>query len=218
MRHLKISVLFVAVVCVWAFNIPIGHCGRKTITEKRELSPFDQIVLNISADVTVKKGDEYTCSITADHDLTPLIVTECNNQILSLSLRSSFTFTGKITIEITSPLITRVKINGSGGVKLQDVTKDMIDLTIDGSGGITAIGKAVFLNAVINGSGNIDADALEVETAEVIINGSGDMNLNVTKQLSAEVRGSGDILYSGSPEIKSSVVKGSGHISAKSRR
>ena len=215
MKHLKRFVLFVTLACVWAFNIPIAQSGRKTITEKRELSPFDQVVLNISADVTIKKGDEYTCSITADHDLIPLIVTECNNQILSISLRNSFSFTGKITMEVTSPLITKVKINGSGDVKLQDVTKDMIELTLDGSGDITAIGKAVFLKAVINGSGDIDAASLEVETGEAVVNGSGEMKLYVTKQLSVEVRGSGEIFYSGSPEIKNRVIHGSGRISAK---
>lgn len=215
MKTLQISILcgFIGLTGIlWA--IPVEGAGFP-VTETRELPPFEELHLSISADVTVTKGDAYVCTITADTELVPMIVTECRDRVLHITVKDSFSFTGRITISVEAPVITRVEIRGSGDVTLDDVTKESITLVINGSGDITASGTATDLEATINGSGDIRADKLEVENAEAVINGSGDIHIHVTKLLSAEVRGSGDIRYSGTPEIKRSVIRGSGSIKEK---
>jgi hypothetical protein len=182
------------------------------VTETRELSPFEELHLSIGADVTVTQGDKYLCTITADTELVPMIATECRDGALHISVKESFSFTGRILISIEAPVIARVDIKGSGDVVLDHVTRENLTLVINGSGDIKASGTATNLTATINGSGDIRAEMLKVENAKAIINGNGDIHLHVTNQLSAEVRGSGDIRYAGSPEIKRSVVRGSGSI------
>jgi hypothetical protein len=215
MKTLQVCILcgFVGLAGLYGAT-PVTGAGFP-VTETRELTPFEELHLNISADVTVTKGNEYKCTISADTELVPMIVTDCKGRALHITVKESFSFAGRITISVEAPVITRVEIRGSGDVTLDDVTKENIKLVINGSGDIMASGTVTDLEATINGSGDIRADKLKVENAEAVINGSGDIHIHVTKLLSAEVRGSGDIRYSGAPEIKRSVIRGSGSIKEK---
>lgn len=187
--------------------------GTGTIaTENRELGSFSRLHLGISADVTVSAGEKHRCTVTAEDNILPLILTECSGNELRISSKDNYSTTRGITIAIETPLLTTAELAGSGSMRITDVTKDELDLQISGSGNITASGHVANLNATIDGSGNMNAAGLRSKTATVTLNGSGDADVYVTDVLTARVHGSGSVTYAGSPPKVSKTVMGTGDI------
>lgn len=194
-------------------NVVVG--SGKSAADNRELCNFNELHLNISANVTITAGERRQCKITADDNLLPLILTKCFGNTLRISAKETFSPTQKVMIAIETPLLTSAEINGSGKIDITEVTKDKLALGISGSGEITAKGKVAKLTATINGSGNVHTADLESETVTISMNGSGDADVHVTDVLTATINGSGDITYIGSPSKVNTSVKGSGKIARK---
>ena len=82
---------------------------------------------------------------------------------------------------------------------------------IAGSGNVQTAGRAAKLGVTIAGSGDLDADELETDNANVSIAGSGDARLTAHKDLSVSIVGSGDVTYRGNAQLRSRVT-GSGSV------
>lgn len=207
----------------------------ESATEERELGDFNRIQLDVSADVTVTTGKKPHYKITADDNILPLILSRVSGNTLRISSQESFSSSRRIKIAIAVPRITSAEIqgsgnidikdvmkgqidlavSGSGNIEVKDVMKDQIDLVISGSGNITVSGEVARLKATINGSGDLHAGGLKSATTTITVNGSGDANVHIIDALTANVRGSGNITYTGSPSKVHTSVKGSGHINKK---
>jgi hypothetical protein len=89
----------------------------------------------------------------------------------------------------------------------------MLKSVISGSGNIKIKGntKAVSIDAVITGSGDIDASLIAFESGDLSITGSGSIIANVVDKLEASITGSGKIKYLGKPLIDADIT-GSGKI------
>ena len=180
--------------------------------ENRDLPNFTELYLGIAADVTIISGQKSKCQISADDNLLPLILTECTGGALRISAKDNYSSARKIAIKVETPLLTRAENNGSGNIDLAEVTRDKIELVINGSGGITANGKVVELNATINGSGSVQAANLQADIVKIGIQGSGNVDVNSIDALTAEINGSGNIKYIGTPSKLNTRVRGSGTI------
>lgn len=187
----------------------------KSATQERVVCDFTGLQLGISADVTVTAGETRRCRIIADDNLLALVQTKCSGEILHISSSGSFVSTSRIRIALETPLMSSAEIDGSGQIEIKDVAHDQLTLVIRGSGDIIATGKATGMRAEIYGSGNLDAADLATETSAITVNGSGDATVQVTDVLTAEVRGSGDIRYTGSPSRVKESVSGSGKITGR---
>lgn len=180
--------------------------------ETRILSGFTGIRIENSADVTVKEGAEPKCTISTDDNLLPLILTEVESDTLRIDSKGSCSTSLGIKVVVEMPMLTSAEIHGSGSFIIREAVGETLTLRIDGSGDIVVAGEADELKARINGSGDIRAADFKVRKADVAINGSGDIHVYATGELSAEVRGSGDIFYKGTPESLHKAVFGSGDI------
>jgi hypothetical protein len=186
--------------------------SARSATEIRELEGFSELQLNISANVTVTAGEIPRCTITADDNILPLILTENSEDGLRISVSESYVSGRKVTIAVQTPLLAKAEVRGSGRIDLADVARDRLALVISGSGDITAKGKVTDLMVTINGSGDVNAAGLEAATATVTVNGSGDADILAVNALTAIVRGSGKIRYVGTPDTIQTSVLGSGEI------
>lgn len=107
----------------------------------------------------------------------------------------------------------RADVGGSGDIKGDDLSiSGDADLHVAGSGGIRAAGTASTVHAEISGSGRIMTGDLQAEKCYVRITGSGDVQINVTKELQADITGSGSVSYRGNPSIVNSNSAGSGKV------
>jgi hypothetical protein len=184
----------------------------KSATQERMVCDFTGLQLSISAGVTVTTGESRRCRITADDNLLALIQTQCSGDVLRIFSKKSFASTSRIRIALETPLMTSAENDGSGKIAITDVAHDQLTLVIRGSGDIIATGKVASMRADIYGSGHLDAAGLAAKTSVITVNGSGDATVQATDALTAEVRGSGDIKYSGSPSRVHESVSGSGKI------
>ena len=196
----------------------VGRSGQviqgsgTSATENRNLSDFNELRLDISANVTITLGDRAKCKITADDNILPLILTKHFGKVLRITATESYSSRNGVKIAIEVPLLTRAQINGSGAISIVGATAEELALVINGSGDIHANGEVTELRARINGSGNVYAADLQAKKVMVILNGSGDADIHVINDLTIKMNGSGGVSYSGTPSTVNSSLNGSGRI------
>lgn len=195
-------------------NSFINGSGKK-ITQARDIKDFEELQIDVVADVKITQGKKAKCVISGDDNIVPIIVTESKGGLLKISTSKSYSTKQNLEIAIEVPVLKKVVLNGSGDIAMANVTKDKLDLKINGSGDITAIGKVKELKAVTDGSGNLKLSGLEASNVQVTIDGAGDAEVWAKTYLKAVINGSGDIIYSGNPSKVDSSVNGSGEVTKK---
>ncbi len=205
-----------------------GRIGR----EARDLAAFDTVHIDISADVRLQKGSVTACTLVADDNLLPIIVTESEDGILRIASDKSFSTRNGIQVELTTPQLQRLVVNGNGEVvvqgmdgarlaaesngtgalTIQDAATGRLELGAHGSGGVTGSGYTDQLDVQLTGAANIELADLRAQDARVRLEGSGNIAVHATRSLSGELSGSGLIQVSGNPEIRESNVTGAGTV------
>lgn len=188
-----------------------------------DLPVFNELELDINADVTVKQGKSQSVEVTGPQDLIDLLNKEIKGETWTIKYTKRKVKTkNSLKIMITVSELEEVDVNGSGDIRGENAfhTNEMeigvngsgsidleiyveeLEIGINGSGNVILNGSAEKLSVGINGSGDVKCEELVVESGEFEINGSGNTKIHVTKKLSASINGSGDIHYSGDPDIK----------------
>lgn len=103
-------------------------------------------------------------------------------------------------------------VSGSGRVHMDITVAERAMFGISGSGKIEATGTAQEVKATISGSGEVRAADLVVDRCDIRISGSGDVEINVNKELDANISGSGTVTYKGNPAHVNSHSSGSGKV------
>ena len=182
------------------------------IKESRTLSDFHAVKIIGSVDADITSGDSFSCRVKGDDNLVPLVETAVNNSTLEISLEGSYSTKSPLVVYIEIPVLEKAQIIGSGDMLITDLKQDKIVMIISGSGDITALGKVGFLDARVSGSGDLSLKKLQANHANVTINGSGDAEVWADQSITAQVNGSGDIVYEGNPAEVNTQVNGSGDI------
>jgi hypothetical protein len=203
----------------------VTGCGVRfddgpTVSSVRSVAPFERLDLQGSPDVDVRIGDRTSVIVrgakedvaqvhTVVRDGTLVVDRDDHDGGPTLDLGGTH-----LRVEVVVPRLTAAQIHGSGDVDLDlgDASASALDLAVQGSGDVSAIGTVRTLRAVVQGSGDLDLDDLRATQADVAIQGSGDANLRVDRTLHATIDGSGDIEYAGDPQVTSD-LHGSGDLS-----
>jgi hypothetical protein len=184
-------------------------------TENRNLEPFEDIQLDTVADVTLTKGEKITCTIKADDNLLPMILTERTGKTLRIHTKVSYTSHTRVAITITLPVVKSATVNGIGTLTLTNVTKDSVAAAINGTGTITATGHVESLAATINGAGALHAAGLEVKAITITLTGTSNADVHAIDFLKATVYGTGTISYTGQPKRIEQSAFGGGQVIGK---
>jgi hypothetical protein len=230
---MKSKILFVTILLI-GFLIANPLLAKEEI---RELPPFSEIALRISAKVYLEQGEKQSVRIIADAKTLEEMITEVKDRTLNIRFPSTNIFKrwdpGKIEIYISVPEINSLNISGSGDIISDDIKTRMLDLLVSGSGNIeikilsaeqvsaTVSGSgnidiedggiASEFKARISGSGNVDASGFEAKNVDVQTSGSGNCSIISNGSIKARISGSGNVYYSGNPAIESSIA-GSGKV------
>lgn len=192
-----------------------------TVTRDISLPDFNEIELNISADVYLTQGNEQSIRIDAEQNIIDNIIIKVVRdkwnidffervwrhddiriyiaipEITDLEINSSGDIHGRGTINTNN---LKLDINGSGDVEL-DVDANSVYNNVDRSGDIKLSGTTHNLNIKINGSGDVKAFSLMAYACVIDVNGSGDSKVYVNNVLKVSINGSGDVYYKGHPQI-----------------
>lgn len=104
------------------------------ITESRDVSGFDEIVVLGSGEVVVDIDGSESLTIEAEDNIIPLLTTEVRGGRLELSVESNTSPTVEVKYSITAAALVGVSIAGSGDVTVVDIDADSFAVEISGSG------------------------------------------------------------------------------------
>lgn len=228
-------------------------------TETREVDEFDAVNFALPFSVEFVVSDEPFVTLEGDEDTIEEITTKVRGGTLKITKDSdwfdwsdeevhvtigyqnlsSITLAGsgdgyaknmeadKLTLRITGSAgleldnLTcndlEISIAGSGNVNINDLEADSISTRIAGSGDVEVTGRVVSQKISIAGSGDLNARELRAQETEVNIKGSGDVEVWTIASLDANVMGSGDIEYYGDPKVRERIL-GSGNLERRGDR
>ena len=215
----------------------LGIIGRVSgqSTQNRSVSGFNSIANAGSFSVHVKITGAESLKITADASIIDEIETVVEGGNLEVRFKhphEQHHYPGRVDVYITAKSLNALTCSGSGSLDLDgalkgssaDVTlsgsgsistgiaSGSVEATISGSGKINLSGSTGKTTVTISGSGELRAGDLKTDVAEINTTGSGNVHLNVTKSISAEIIGSGNIYYTGTATISKVETIGSGRI------
>jgi len=178
---------------------------------ERQVGAFSAIELEAGATMVVKVGEAPSVRLSGDDNLLKEVRTRVSNGVLTIDLEHSCSFRRGLDIEVTTPSLERLAIEGSGDVRVQGLGGERVKFSIEGSGTLRAQGAVQELVGSIEGSGDLKLAELDAAKAELSIEGSGAIEVRVAQALHYSIEGSGSIRYSGAAELAGK-VDGSGSI------
>lgn len=171
------------------------------------------IRLNGPDDIIITTGETWSVTVEGDSGATEALRFDLDGDRLAIA-RDSDVFDGRdrATIRITMPTPSELTIAGSGSITAESMASNaMID--IKGSGDIS-IGSisANELGVDIKGSGGVSASGT-AKRLEIDIKGRGDVALEELKADDAEIdiKGSGNVRFASDGTVRAD-IKGSGDI------
>lgn len=195
------------------------------------LAAFTTISLNMSANITLEKGDSHKASFSGDQAMEDMVDLKVSENVLYISLKPGkereyqrLMQNGDFSLVITLPNIEaillngsgsvysedvfpseklKIQINGSGDVNLQKMLPSQVKIDINGSGDVSmyATGEIAVGEININGSGDVCTRAVDIKSLTVRINGSGDATVKSSEDLDIKIIGSGDVFYTGGKNV-----------------
>ena len=208
--------------------------------QTRQVSEFDGISVSGAIELFVSQGPQNVVVSAADVEKVNDIETYVENRILYIRFKSKKSWwsdqwntTGRnYRAYVSAPMIESITSSGSGNIKIEGTLKspeleieisgsgnvsgkietENLEVTQSGSSNIRLSGVATRAEFECSGSGNIISGELIIDFCEVEISGSGNAELQVNKELSAEISGSGNIRYKGDANIVNASTAGSGKI------
>lgn len=195
-------------------NVNIVKGSAVAGTDKRVVNNFHRVKIQGGIAVNYRPSQNAQVEVTGDQNLLPLITTLVHDGELVISSRENYQTALPLTVNLSSPNLEAVLLQGSGDVYLRELNEKILTLIISGSGNATLDGKTAKLTVQVSGSGDVNAKALQSEYADIQITGVGNINVTVTEALKAGIMGSGDITYFGHPKKVDPSILGSGDIVA----
>jgi hypothetical protein len=202
MKKLQLSVITLVILsvlflgCERSLFFISGH--GDIVTQTLTLSDFDAIENNESINIVITQGDSQEVIAEGHQNIIDRLKLDVVNHTWKIDLIRGNYRDFELTIYITVPTLTDVKLNGSGDVKI-NTFQNLTDLGLE-----------------INGSGNIEnTENISAENISVEISGSGYCQLNaIATKIESQISGSGNISLSGIISNQVIEINGSGQYSA----
>jgi len=208
--------------------------GNGNITSaRRVIGDFSKVENSGEFIVDVTIGPVNRVIVEADDNLLSYIETYIQGNTLVIETQNNHCIKSRepIHVYVITPVLSELKLSGSGVIYCDSLTTNEISLVLTGSGDIDAAGinanlveaviegsgeinisgTAVNTNFIIEGSGNIKSLNLEQDKCIASILGSGNIYAFVNESLDALIEGSGNVIYKGDPAIVSEIL-GSGRV------
>ncbi|MBV1776695.1 DUF2807 domain-containing protein [Burkholderiaceae bacterium DAT-1] len=195
----------------------------KHLSETREVAMFDKLNATGSVDCEVIVGDtkdgKPQLIIEGDENQVKRIKTDVSDGTLNVSLNGQNMLvigahyqSDDTVVKIVVPKLLAASHTGSGSLKVEGLKGDDFDYQGTGSGDAKLVGKVGKLSVRMNGSGDLDGEAVSPQATTVEIMGSGDARFGhmSADSLSVSIHGSGSVTADGSSKQVSAKVMGSG--------
>ncbi len=187
-------------------------------TEQRAVGSLTALEMSGQVQVDVRVGQAASLQVEADSNLLPMVRTSASGDSLKVWVEGNVRTNNPIRVIYTVPQLSRIRGNGSGRLTVSELNGGSLVLSREGSGASRLSGKVGNLNLQLNGSGDVDASALQSGNTNLNIVGSGGVVLGQVngESLNVKLRGSGDMHASGGTATQLNArVSGSGGVNLK---
>jgi hypothetical protein len=225
------ALVFVASLFVACEKDTITGIGEIT-TQTLQVNDITGINFEVAGSVILTQGPIQQITATGHSNIISKIKTNVSNDIWKIDFEDKDRYDDyELTIEITLPNVSDVKLSGAGDIVLNDFyDQDNLSLDIPGAGSIelhkfTGIDELEVdvnghgmikgnetitgLNLVdINyrGSGKYEGMLIQSKEYDINISGAADCLVHATDQLNVRITGSGVISYKGHPVIDEKIT------------
>ncbi|MFY0672026.1 MAG: DUF2807 domain-containing protein [Bacteroidia bacterium] len=182
---------------------------------------FDQIELQMAADVVVIQGDEFKVEADAAENIHNILVANVTGNELTLRTERGRCIRGRseVTFYVTCPDVEAITLSGSGNITNQGVFNGQnLELRISGSGNINLQEfDTEDLMVSVSGSGDLELDDFNASNVELKTSGSGKIEFEnaVLSQVDASITGSGKVNLKGQNASYCNInISGSGKVEA----
>jgi hypothetical protein len=206
-------------VPVWAQAIKgKGELKKKEIAVGSFKHLYHQSSMNL---VITNKVSKIT--IEADENLLDLVNVSVNNGVLTIKDPDKQWFSSKNILKIYVPAqpLNTLRNEGSGNLFVEEIIEsddfklenqgsgnlvlrlrtNTLEIKDVGAGNTNIEGQAQSFTLVSGGSGNLNAEKLQANTATVEMSGSGNAKISCKQNLSVTINGTGNLSYLGSPTL-----------------
>lgn len=217
----------------------VPQFGLAQKSQKFDLPAFTEISLRNDAKLVFKQDSVQSVTAQANDATMEKLIVEVKDRKLIIRYPVDTWFDrkwtpGALAIQVTSPQIDALTVSGpgsivaetlvasrildfyvsgSGSIRLNNVKAEKITAMLSGSGHLQLAGKSVVsdFKMSVSGSGGVKAFGLEAKNVSATTLGSGSCEVHVTGKLVCKVAGSGNVIYTGNPQIESKIL-GSGSV------
>ena len=232
----KIAIVLLAIITVFGACKKENECitGNGDIKQKtRDVGEYNTVTASGAFNITFSQTSISQVDLFGDSNILHIIKTTVTNKNLNIGTDGSTCYTTNNTMEVTlsSPLITRLTLDGAGNIVGHGLTQDDLyyqtngaavinsSFTVknfeshsNGSGNASYVGTAETSILTITGAGNIFASTLSTDKCTVTISGAGNVRIHVNEELNVIISGAGNVYYSGSPGTINTNITGTGQV------
>ena len=192
--------------CHW-----VGEKGNgKITTDARPVTDFSRLEVDGAFTINWTNGPA-SLKITTDQNLLQYIRTRVSNDKLRLDWIKPLKGTDGIRVEISSPSLSHVALNGAVKLSASNLSGPEFYLEANGATKVTLAGKVNAMSGEMNGASRLNAESLVTRAMELSINGAGKAGVNATEVLKVEISGAGKVTYAGNPTV-SKEINGAGSV------
>jgi hypothetical protein len=189
----------------------VNEMGRAGITDAtREFAwrGGDEVGLSVPGTLRYRFGEDNTVVARGPAWLLSHLEIDDDSIRYDCSPRDA----AEVEIIIEAEGLNEFAIFGAGDIILENLMEPDVEITIAGSGSVTATGRVDSLELSIAGTGDADLSGLAAREVEVSIAGTGDAVVAPTERLDVNIAGAGDVeLLTDPPEVNSNIF-GSGRV------
>jgi hypothetical protein len=208
---------------------PVTDNGRG---EVREVSDIQSVALEGVGTLLIEQGDTESLTIEAEPKVLKRIETEVRNGKLTIRPDRSFSTRESITYHLTIKQLTGIELagagqvevaqlnsdqfridgKGAGGVVIDNLTANTLDLTAAGNVQTQLAGTVDSQTITVSDAAKYAAAQLSSRIASVTAAGASQVTVNVSESLDVHVSGASRVEYIGSPAVTQD-VSGAGRLS-----
>ena len=180
------------------------------VTENRPVEEFTSVDAEGAFDIEWVPGAP-SCTIRTDENLLRHVEASVNGKKLQLGWHGQLHPTHGMKVKLSSSSMTAARLTGA--VRLSATRLSGKGFYLEGTGAtrVTVDGTVNELLATMSGASRLDAESLQVKTAELSISGAGKAEVSASEALKVAISGAGKVTYNGNPSVEKH-VSGAGTI------
>jgi hypothetical protein len=204
------KLLTFAALCLGGCHLSGIKGNGHLVTENRSVQEFTSVEAEGAFDIEWVPGPA-SCTIRTDENLLRHVETSMDGKKLMLEWHGQLRPTHGMKVKLSSLGLTGARLTGA--VRLNGTRLAGKGFYLEGTGAtrVTVDGIVNELMATMSGASKLDAESLQVKTAELSISGAGKAEVSASDSLKVAISGAGKVTYSGNPTVEKH-ISGAGSI------